>query len=109
MGLSPQERELLALLRQYAHTPSMQIALVNYMTRWLEVDPYIRAELRRIRREERLESVEQPDALVLRSGAAEGLERLQLKRRQLRFVGRDGQRMLAESQEIVGRHPEDAG
>ena len=109
MGLSPLERELITLLRKYAHTPSMQATLIDYMTRWLEVDPFVRSELGRIRREERLESVEQPEPLVLRAGAAEGLDRLQLKRRQLRLAGGDGQRVLAESEQVIGGHPEDAG
>ena len=109
MALSQMERELIDLLRQYARSPSVQIALIDYMVRWLDVEPRVRADLRRIRREERLESVEQADALVLRAGTAESLDRLQLKRRQLRFVSRNGQRVLTEAEQVVGRHPEDAG
>ena len=109
MALSQMERELIDLLRQYARSPAVQIALIDYMIRWLDVEPRVRADLRRIRREERLESVEQSDALVLRAGTAESLDRLQLKRRQLRFVSRNGQRVLTEAEQVVGRHPEDAG
>ena len=86
-----------------------KISIIDYMHRWLDIDNDVQQQLRLQTFDNLVEGVEEPLTLRVVPGAAEGLDRLQLKNGEVGVRSGDGVRFTAESEEIVSRHPEDAG
>lgn len=109
MRLNDDERAVVAFIRQFEDNPRLQIALLDFMHRWLSVDNHVQAELRRIHGDQRIEGVEQAAALLLRARTAQGLHGLQLDGREVGIASGDGLGMVAQAQEIISTDLEDAG
>lgn len=107
MRLSAEEQHLIALLRTFDERE--QIALIDYMRRWVQTDTLAQAELQNLRRSERLESVEQAAALVVRRSGAERLDSLAFEWRQIGIGNGGWVRVIAESEDEIGGDSEQAG
>lgn len=89
--LTHDEQTIIDLLRQFTR-PEAQIAIVDYIRRWVQIDE----QLTLFRLQDLQEGLQESAALVVGFGQSEGLDRLLLNRREVGFLD-----ALALAQQII--------